>query len=194
MYHQILLTQITVTVLLATEDDRRSINRNLSSFKLEVEVHILHKIINFSSFYLNLFPSVSLFLEPQGIRKGDTSSHIHCRGMRAREGHGNGLSCVMAYTPHTSSVNFNACKWKDWEKGMVLRVEVQSTVTSRESTRGGRTGMGRVRTGQELASRTRQICRVCLKMSFWVDWINVAFFLAYLVQGSHISIFWYVST
>ena len=96
MYHQILLTQITVTVLLATEDDRRSINRNLSSFKLEVEVHILHKIINFSSFYPNLFPSVSLFLEPQGIRKGDTSSHIHCRGMRAREGHGNGLSCVMA--------------------------------------------------------------------------------------------------
>ena len=97
-------------VLLATEDDRRSINQNLSSFKLEVEVHILHKIINFSSFYPNLFPSVSLFLEPQGIRKGDTSSHIHCRGMRAREGHGNGLSCVMAYTPHTSSVNSNACK------------------------------------------------------------------------------------
>ena len=110
MYHQILLTQITVTVLLATEDDRRSINRNLSSFKLEAEVHFLHKIINFSSFYPNLFPSVSLFLEPQGIRKGDTSSHIHCRGMRAREGHGNGLSYVMVYTPHTSSVNFNACK------------------------------------------------------------------------------------
>ena len=46
MYHQILLTQITVTVLLATEDDRRSINRNLSYFKLEVKVHFLHKIIN----------------------------------------------------------------------------------------------------------------------------------------------------
>lgn len=58
---------------------------------------------------------------------------------------------------------------------MVLRVEVQSSVPSRESNRGGRTGMGRVRTGEELASSTRQICRVCLKVSFWFDWINVAF-------------------
>ena len=52
---------------------------------------------------------------------------------------------------------------------MVLRVEVQSSVPSRESNRGGRTGMGRVRTGEELASSTRQICRVCLKVSFWFD-------------------------
>ena len=52
---------------------------------------------------------------------------------------------------------------------MVLRVEVKSSVPSRESKRGGRTGMGRVRTGQELASSMRQICRVCLKMSFWFD-------------------------
>ncbi|CAH3018962.1 unnamed protein product [Porites evermanni] len=88
--------------------------------------------------------------------------------MQGREGHGNGLTCVIQY-PHTSSVNFNGCKRKDWDKRMVLRVEIQSSVPSRESNRGGRTGMGRVRTGEELASSTRQICRVCLKVSFWFD-------------------------
>lgn len=67
------------------------------------------------------------------------SNHIHRRGMQGREGHGNGLTCVIAYIgaktgsqtasdyTHTSSVNFNPCKRKDWDKRMVLRVEVQST-------------------------------------------------------------------
>ena len=114
--------------------------------------------------------------------------------MRAREGHENGLNCVMAYTPRTSSANFNACKRKDWDKRMVLRVEVQSTVPSRESNRGGRTGMGRVRAGQELASSTRQICSACRKVTHWFDKISVAFFLAYSVQNSQISIFWCLVT
>ena len=97
MYHQILLTQITVTVLLATEDDRRSINRNLSYFKLEVEVHFLTKKKNFPPFVLTHFLAYPGPWSPQGIKKGDTSHHIHRRGMQGREGHGNGLTCVIAY-------------------------------------------------------------------------------------------------
>ena len=76
MYHQILLTQITVTVLLATEDDRRSINRNLSYFKLEVEVHFLNNKKKISTFCPNSFPSVSWSMEPPGDKKrGYVPSH-----------------------------------------------------------------------------------------------------------------------
>ena len=125
--------------------------------------------------------------------------------MRAREGHGNGLSCVIAYISaktgpqtasdytHTSSVNFNPCKRKDWDKRMVLRVEVQSAVPSRESNRWPNRG-GESESGQELASSTRHIYSVCRKVSHWFDKISVAFFLAYSVQDSQISIFWCLVT